>query len=264
MLALEGELGVPLLIRNSRNVSLSPAGGEILPMAAEMYALKNRIQAAADRQSGRDKTLLSIGSIPVMAQYNITGVLARFRRENPDVTLEVRELEQQELHQALDRDECALAFSRLGAHPEEDLEYLPFCRDYLVAVLPASHPLSGRSALTLEELQHQNLLFLDSRTGLHALCEGLFQAAGLTPRVIYTGHRPENIVELSAHQMGIALLMKRHTDYIQNPGVVCIPVEPRVESSVCLVRRRDRKPSALARCFWEFVRAHSHIHVGTE
>lgn len=264
MQALERELGVNLLIRNSRNVNLSPAGSEILPMAAEMYALKNRIQVAADRQSGRDKTLLSIGSIPVMAQYNITGVLARFRREHPEVTLEVRELEQQDLRQALDRDECSMAFSRLSAPPEEDLEYLPFCRDYLVAVLPVSHPLSGQSGLTLEELQHQSLLFLDSRTGLHALCDQLFQDAGLTPRVIYTGHRPENIVELSAQQMGIALLMKRHTDYVRNPDVVCIPLEPRVESTVCLVRRKDRKPSALARRFWDFVRTHSDIHAGTE
>jgi hypothetical protein len=73
--------------------------------------------------------------------------------------------------------------------------------------------------------------------------------------VVYTGHRPENIVELAAQNMGIALLMKRHTDYVANPDVVCIDIAPRVESTVCLVRRRQGKHSATATAFWRFVAA---------
>lgn len=56
VLALERELGVPLLIRNSRNVTLSPAGAQILPLAAQASELKNKIRVVADKQSGREKT----------------------------------------------------------------------------------------------------------------------------------------------------------------------------------------------------------------
>ena len=73
------------------------------------------------------------------------------------------------------------------------------------------------------------------------------------PNITYTGHRPENIVELAAQNMGIALLMKHHTDYVANPDVVCIDVSPLVESSVCLVRRSDRPLSVQGQAFWDFV-----------
>jgi DNA-binding transcriptional LysR family regulator len=259
ILALERELGVPLLQRNSRNVTLSAAGEQLLPLAAQVNELKNKILVTAAKASSREKTLLCIASIPVMAQYNITGLLAKFQREYPLVTLEIRECEQQELPVLLENGQVELAFSRLKTM-SEDLEYLDFCRDNLVAVVPKSHPLSVQSAITLEQLRGEKLLSLDSRTGLHDLCEDLCRQAGFTPSVVYTGHRPENIVDLAAQGMGIALLMKRHTDYVPNPQVVCIDITPTVESTICLVRRKNRPLSSMARAFWSFAAAHREIH----
>lgn len=253
ILALERELGVPLLVRNPRSVDLSPAGAQILPMAAQVYELQNKISVAAAKQSSREKTLLKIASIPVMAQYNITGVLAKFQRLRPDVTLEVTECEQRELLSLLENGGCELAFSRRSRTPEGSLEYLEFCRDNLVAVVPKDHALAERETLELEALREEPLLFLDRRTGLYVLCDELCRRAGFEPKIVYTGHRPENIVELAAQNMGIALLMKRHTDYVQNSDVVCIDIAPLVESSICLVRDKNKKPSALAREFWKFV-----------
>lgn len=253
MLSLERELGVPLLVRNPRSVELSPAGAQILPLAAQAYEIQNKITVAAARQSSQERTLLKIASIPVMAQYNITGVLAKFQRLHPGVTLEVQECEQHELSPMLEQGTCELAFSRLRGGPESNMEALEFCRDNLVAVVPQDHPFSKKEALCLSDLETEPLLFLDRRTGLHALCDELCRRAGFAPKVVYTGHRPENIVELAAQHMGIALLMKRHTDYVQNSKVVCIDVAPLVESSICLVRSRNRRTSALAREFWNFV-----------
>lgn len=255
MLALERDLGTPLLVRNSRNVTLSVAGAHILPLAAQIYELQNKIRVVADRQSIREKELLSIASIPVMAQYNITGLLAKFQRLHPNVILEIMECEQQDLQNKLEKDECQLAFSRVGleAGDDEELVYQEICRDSLVAVVSEQHPLAKRRSVALTDLEKEQLLFLDQRTGFQHLYTALCRGAGFVPNIAYTGHRPENIVELAAQNMGVALLMKRHTDYIANPDVVCLDVEPAVESSVCLVRRKDRPMSALAREFWAFV-----------
>ena len=254
ILALERELGVPLLVRNSRNVSLSPAGAQILPMAAQVYELKNKIMSTAAKQSSRQKSILSLASIPVMAQYDITGILARFQRAYPEVALDVQECERQDLPELLDSGKRELAFCRRGLEDEEGLEYLELCQDNLVAVLPKDHPLAARDAVALVDLKEEPLLFLDQRTGFHHLYSGLCRGAGFVPRIAYTGHRPENIVDLAAQHMGVALLMRRHTDYIANPDVVCLDIVPKVESAVCLAKRQDRMLSALARRFWEFVR----------
>lgn len=254
ILALERELGVPLLVRNSRSVGLSPAGAQILPMAAQVYELKNKIMSTAAKMSTRRRSILSIASIPVMAQYDITGILARFQRAYPEVALDVQECERRDIGELLETGKSELAFCRSGLEAEEGMEYLEICQDNLVAVLPKDHPLAGREAVRLTDLKEEPLLFLDQQTGFHHLYAGLCRGAGFVPRIAYTGHRPENIVALAAQHMGVALLMRRHTDYVANPDVVCLDVRPRVESAVCLARRADRSCSELASRFWEFVR----------
>lgn len=253
ILALERELGAPLLVRNSRNVSLSVAGAQILPLAAQIYQLSNKIRVAADHQSLREKTFLRIASIPVMAQYNITGLLAKFQQLHPQVALEVSECEQKELLTLLEKSQCELGFYRKGLGDEENLDFVEICRDNLVAVLPVGHPLAQQSSIHLLELREEPLLFLDQQTGFHHIYSALCRGAGFVPNITYTGHRPENIVDLVAQNMGIALLMRRHTDFVANPDVVTVDISPMVESSVCLIRRSDRKLSGPGQEFWDFV-----------
>lgn len=253
ILALERELGAPLLVRNSRNVSLSVAGAQILPLAAQIYQLSNKIRVAADRQSLREKTFLRIASIPVMAQYNITRLLAMFQQLHPTVALEVTECEQKELLSLLEKGECELAFYRRGLGDEEHLSFIEICRDNLVAVLPQGHPLSQQPQIHLLELKDEPLLFLDQQTGFHHLYAALCRGAGFVPNITYTGHRPENIVDLVAQNMGVGLLMRRHTDFVANPEVVTVDITPTVESSVCLVCRSDRSLSSQGQSFWDFV-----------
>lgn len=252
ILALERELDVQLFHRNSRNVSLSPAGTQILPLAIQVYELKNKILVAAAKQSSRQKSILTVASIPVMAQYNITGLLAKFQQTFPQVTLEVLECEQQELSGLLESGKSELAFSRKELEPVA-FDYLEICRDHLVAVVSRQHPLASRAQIQLSDLKEEPLLFLDQQTGFHQLYGTLCLEADFVPHVTYTGHRPENIVEMAAQNMGVALLMRRHTDYIANPEVVCLDIAPMVESTVCLVRKKGHKLSALAQRFWNFV-----------
>ena len=59
---------------------------------------------------------------------------------------------------------------------------------------------------------------------------------------------------LAAQNMGVALLMQRHTDYIHLKDVVTIDIAPRVESTICLVRQRNVPPSRMGQNFWDFVK----------
>lgn len=253
ILALERELDVPLLIRNSRNVTISPAGAQILPLAAQIYELSNKIRVAAEKENSRGRQLLRVASIPVMAQYNITGALARFQRAFPNVTLEVEECEQHDLLDNLRLGRFELAFMRLSTQPESDIDYKAFCSDRLLAVVHRDHPLAAKGKISLRELENEPMLALDERTGLHGVCGDLFRQVGLRQNIVYTGHRPENIAAMVAQGMGIALLMKGHMDYIRSDEVCCLEIEPAAESTICLVRVKDATHSSLAKSFWDML-----------
>ncbi len=253
ILTLERELGAPLLVRNSRNVSMSPVGAQIFSAATQITQLKDQIFAIAQQQNQRERTTLTIASLPVMAQYHITGLLAGFQQEFPNVTLNVTECERQELLELLETGKCELGFTRWGLEPTEELERMELYRDQLVAVVAVEHPLAQQETIELKSLSGLPLLFLDQQTGFQHLYSSLCRNAGFVPNIAFTGHRPENLIDLAARNTGVALLMKRHADYVDNPQVVTIPITPAVDSPICLVRRKDHRPTPLGLDFWNYV-----------
>lgn len=55
---------------------------------------------------------LTIASIPVMAQYDITGLLADFQTAHPNIKLQIEESETTHICSRLKNHECDLIFTR--------------------------------------------------------------------------------------------------------------------------------------------------------
>lgn len=254
LISLERELDLPLLNRTSRSVSLTAAGARVLPLAQQVTQLCGQIAQIAVEQNAQEKTTVQIASIPVMAQYHITAALAEFQARHPGITLQIAECEQHELPERFAQDACELAFARREGDLDFSLEYKTFYEDRLMAVLPKDHPLAGEPAVTLAQLRGEAFLLLDQKTALYTLCRSLFAKAGVNPRIAYTGHRPENLVDLAARGMGVALLMERHTVLMGHSDVACVPLSPTVRSDICLVRPRRRHLSPAAKVFWNELR----------
>jgi LysR family transcriptional activator of glutamate synthase operon len=253
IIALEKELNVQLFNRTSRNVALSKAGARILPYANRLFEMKKRITGIAAEQINREKRVINIASLPVMAEYDITGAIARFHKEYPEINLSVLEREQPECLNALELGECEFAFIRKLREESPILEYTTFYKDHLVAVLPRSHPLSAEKALHLQQLENEEFMFLGNGSVLYNLCLDLCSGSGFTPKIKHVSQRPENIIDFVSLGMGIALLMNRHVDYFKNASVKCVDVTPTVESTICLTRIKSHKLSHAARVFWDYI-----------
>lgn len=250
LISLERELDLPLLNRTSRSVTLTAAGAQVLPLARQITALYRQITDIAAAQNAQEKTIVQIASIPVMAQYGITAALGQFQARHPGLTLQITECEQHDLPELFAQDACELAFARRDPDPDFSLEYKTYCMDRLMAVLPQGHPLAEQETVCLQALRDEAFLLLDQKTALYSLCRNLFTKAGFSPRIAYTGHRPENIVDLVAQGMGVALLMEQHTVLMGHSGVASVPLTPTVRSDICLVRHKRRHLSPAARVFW--------------
>ncbi len=250
---LENELQTSLFDRSTRKVALSESGKLLLSYAREITELDNAFRRNLREQNTKGKNHLNIASIPVMAQYNITGAIAQFQNEHPDITLSVREMEGKDILDCLTLKQSELAFYRCRFDDSPLLEYVEFCSDHLVAVLPQDHRFAQEESIPLINLAGENFMFLDKGTMLYSLCEDACRSAGFEPNVTFTGHRPENIVELVSKKMGISLLMTRQAEYLKNPGIVCVNLTPKVTSNIYLIHLKDRRFSAAALRFWEFI-----------
>lgn len=88
--ALERQLGTRLVERTSRRVALTDRGAEFVDRVRPVYGQLVGLVDSARRDAGAD-TPVRIG-FQGIAYETITWTLNRFARENPDVTLSLREL----------------------------------------------------------------------------------------------------------------------------------------------------------------------------
>jgi len=257
--AVEKELGVALFDRSTRNVVISEFGKILLPYAEQLCEINDDIQGSVYDFINKEKKQLLIASIPVMAQYDITGIIAKFQKDHPAIKLIVSENEGTDIPKMLEDGSCEVAFTRKFPNEPSRFEYLTYRSDMLCAILPKSHPLAKNETLSLAQLKNENFLFLDKKTLIYGYCFNACIDAGFTPNVTYTGHRPENILDLTAQGAGVSLLMKHQAKYFNHPEVVSVLISPAIESSICLTKMKDHKLSSTGRLFWNYVKSYTDL-----
>jgi len=87
---LEAELGVELLHRTTRKVSLSLEGAEFLPYAREILAQADAARAVLGNSQSHPRGTLRFAAPSSFAQLHIMPLLADFHARHPDLTLDLR------------------------------------------------------------------------------------------------------------------------------------------------------------------------------
>ena len=94
---LEEELGHTLFDRTTRKVSLNDFGHLYLPFAKEMVRVQYDCTTAVYNHLNNISGTITLGTIPVISQYNIYDVMEKFRTENNNFHLNVIESDTTEL-----------------------------------------------------------------------------------------------------------------------------------------------------------------------
>lgn len=148
---LEAQLGVKLLERHPRGVSLTPAGEIFLEKAR--IALDAQADAAATAASlARDlRGAMQIGFLSIPPMLMAPNLLEAFGRANPQVEVSSRELRfpTGPTSSWLSDVDVALCHSPV---PDGDVGILPLRSDLRSVLLRADHPLADRAALLVEDV----------------------------------------------------------------------------------------------------------------
>ncbi|MDN5696123.1 MAG: DNA-binding transcriptional regulator HcaR, partial [Staphylococcus equorum] len=145
------DVGVRLLNRTKRKVELTEEGAVFLEQARLTLAQADKAVAMARQVSKAKQQLLRIGFVPVAEMKIFPYVLPNLRVQNPDLKIELFNLNNLEQIRAMKKGELDISFSRHNFHNEE-FESKFVLREPLIVLLPKDHPLAKHEHIPVKAL----------------------------------------------------------------------------------------------------------------
>jgi molybdate transport repressor ModE-like protein len=248
MAALERSLGVPVVERGARGVTLTDPGRLLAQvvdnLAGDLSHVERHLLGYSDGQIGR----LAVATFPSAGQSLLPLALAPLTGR-PNVELTVWDAETVDAVPLVRRGEAdlALVYHFITPQPPRewapDLHYTPLLTEELCVLVPSHHLLAGRSSVALGELADE--LWMHGRGEVAETMDYFFAAAGFRPRIGCRSADTTFSQTLVAAGVGVtmvpAVAVARHLD-----GVTALRIDDPPIRYVGAVRRRDRWQSPLA------------------
>ena len=256
---LEAEVGLSLVNRTSRRVSLTPAGVLLVARARRALAELEAAQAELESLAGVHSGHLRIGALHTMLPVDLSLLLARFHERHPAVELTVREQSSEELAEMLRVDEIDVAFlsvtERIESH---NLGLLPLVDEELVVVMPPAHRFARRRLVHLKELADEAFVSFREGARLRELLVTAARDAGFEAQIALESNESRRIRSLVSRGLGVAILPRSDAEEAAGaPVAVAALVEPALTRDVTLAWRAERTLSPAAAAFLELVRSHA-------
>lgn len=250
--ALEEELGVQLLIRGKRRLSLTDAGSLLLHRADQLLELADRTAAELKNMRGAMSGTICLAMVEGRAPYLCARWIAGFRDEFPQVRFSLWNGSSDD---AIDQLRRGLADLAVIAAPydSEHLSGFVVGSEPWVAIIPRAHPLallSGRE-VPLSGLVGESLIVPRRKSRVEAI-RSWFGQIGAEPKIICEMSNYVDAVALSEQGVGISIFPQ--TTYTPNIHVVSkLITEPVKKAEYVLVRLREQPCSELVQEFINYV-----------
>lgn len=209
--ALENELQARLFDRSHRRVALTEAGRAFLKDVRAILATVEEAKRHAGQIARGAAGRLEIG-FTGSATFNrrMPPLLARFRREWPDVTLMLRQMTTAEQLEALSDGRLDIGFARpaMSELSQRRLVVSRALREPLLVALSSDHRLARRGRIRFSALKDEPFIMPSRHTsaGFYDKVMEMCAGAGFVPRVAMEAHQISAILTLAAAGIGVAVV----------------------------------------------------------
>jgi LysR family transcriptional activator of glutamate synthase operon len=204
---LESELGLPLVDRTTRRVTITPAGQEVVAtdrrVLGELEALRHFLQQTAGLLRGT----VTIGVTQTPGPMDVPRILAAFNRRHGGVELVVREGLSIDLAGQLREDRIDLALiTAINQRERRRLELQRCQAERLAVLLPTGHRLAARKHLTIADLRDERFVSFAPGATIRTAVERAATRAGFVLRASLETNDVGRTTALVAEGLGVAVL----------------------------------------------------------
>ena len=234
---LESELGVSLLDRNRRHVTLTQAGRELLGPLERMFLDVESILGTSRDFAGLRRGIVTIAVVPSLSATLLPRALATVCAAYPGVSIRLRDSVGGNLYELVKAHDVDFG---VGGEDRDDPQVVTqhLLTERVCVFAPTKHPLSRRPQVTLRELAAYPVILPERNTSLRVQLEGAFAQHKLSLRPLHETSHISTTMGMVNAGLGIAILPLRAMDCFLCTNIRCIAiVQPVIERKIVLATK---------------------------
>lgn len=246
---LENEIGVPLFIRQGRNIRLSSYGQAYLPYVEEIFTALENGQRTLDTLRGNDDNHLALG---ILSPYIWKDLLRAFNETHPSIKMDRYSMEGDDHIKALLNGTIDIYLGAINGLEDRNLESQVLYEDDMVLLVNKSHRLADKKEIDLWECRDEPFINLSKSTNLQRFIATIYEDAGFIPDSImecdYT-LRDQMVVE----NYGVSITTKTSAESVDSDQVTALAItRPKKKRILGLVWRRNLVFTPAMKKFYDF------------
>ncbi len=244
ILRLEEEFGSLLFLREGTNSGiLTEAGKALFRQSAPLIKQYHKVLRSMDRFRDKDQQQLIIGTLPILKQYRLNRVFDRFIRDHEGINIRMEETDGRNLIDGLADDYYDAIVIRKNMLAGMKTENYRLASDEMMAILWEDHRFAHQSAVDITDLKNEFFYLNSPYTSSYGTAWKLLKDNHISTENVRTSSVDQILPAVAAHQ-GVALLPVSTLMVSQQPGLVAVPLNPRVTLEVVFAMRRGGERSA--------------------
>jgi DNA-binding transcriptional LysR family regulator len=255
---LETEIGVRLLNRSKRQVSLTQEGRSFLSDAKRVLAHSADIVESVQRLNRHETAALNIGYVANLFPAPLPAALSAFQRKFPTVSINLFDMTYGDQLRALEKGKIDLGF--VGSQEtieERGLQSRSIGVNKIVVALRKGDRLAKKTVVNLKELKPMFFVGMseESYPGYRDWLTATCRQAGFAPKVLQDVDIERMVIQAVGAGLGVALLPDQ-VEKLPHENVVFRPLVPSVLTQSCVAWNSENTSIAL-RAYVEIMKERS-------
>ncbi|WP_339419658.1 MULTISPECIES: LysR family transcriptional regulator [unclassified Pseudomonas] len=245
---IEAIVGLPIIHRESRGISVTPVGEMIIRHAKSMIASLESLNAELSQfTSGAKGSVQIAANLSAIVQF-LPEDLAAFKRLFPEVEILVDEHSSAHVMRSVTEGNAEIGICNAN-YGTAELEFLPYRTDRLVLVVPRGHHLAEASSVTFNDIARESFVGLSEETSLMTLLAQRARDIGEELDVKIRVRSLDVLCRMVHVKLGVAVVPQLVAELNMNAlDLRVVPiVEPwSIRKLVVVFRHRDRLTATAA------------------
>ncbi|MEM6161772.1 LysR substrate-binding domain-containing protein [Erwinia sp. P6884] len=250
---LESEMGIRLLDRTTREVLLTEAGEQLASRLERMLEELNTTLLDV-RSYGQQRS----GTVRVAASQTISAhlmpqCLAASQLHFPEIKIMLRDRPQQWVLQSIRNAEVDFGIV-IGPLAAEDLQCEAILDEPFLLLCRQDDPLASARTIRWQMLNHRPLVLQDYASGSRVLIDEALRLQQVQAEIVQEIGHPATLYPMVEAGIGISILPALALPLPQGRPLLVRRMEPEINRTIMLVRRKNRSLTPAAEVIWQEVR----------